>query len=102
MAEIEVRDVPAADRFEVHVDGKLAGFAVYRRAPGLIDFLHTEVDPEFGGQGVGSALVREALAAAADEDLAVIPHCPFVRAYLQRHPELVALVPEDRRAQFGL
>ena len=102
MAEIEVRDVPEADRFEVWVDGERAGFAAYMRKPGLIDFLHTEVDPKFGGRGVASTLIREALATARAEGLDVIPHCPFVRAYLQRHPELVDLVPPDRRAQFGL
>lgn len=98
----EVRDVPDAQRFEILLDGELAGFAVYTRRPGLIDFLHTEVDPRFEGHGVGSTLIREALERARDEGSQVLPHCPFVRAYLTRHPDLVELVPEHRRAQFGL
>ena len=102
MAELHVRDVPEFRRFEITVDGELAGFAVYMRRPGLIDFLHTEIDPRFEGRGVGSTLIAAALDAARVEGLDVIPHCPFVRAYLQRHPELVDLVPAARRAAFGL
>jgi uncharacterized protein len=83
-------------------DGELAGFTVYRSRAGLIAFMHTEIEPEFEGHGVGSALVREALEDARRKGLDVLPFCPFVNAYIERHREYVDLVPEDRREAFGL
>jgi uncharacterized protein len=98
----EVRDAPEADRYEVRVDGALAGFAEYRRRPGLIAFTHTEIDDRFEGQGLASALVRHALGAARAEGLAVLPFCPFVNGYVERHPEFADLVPAAFREQFGV
>ena len=99
-----VADNPAGQRFEAKVDGELAGFATYRRSrkQGLIAFMHTEVDDEFSGQGVGGPLVREALDAARAEGLAVLPFCPFVNSFIAEHPEYVDLVPECQREEFGL
>jgi len=48
-------------RYEAHLDGALAGFADYKLTNSLIVFPHTEVDPAFGGQGVGGAIVQFAL-----------------------------------------
>jgi uncharacterized protein len=99
---IEVRNNPEEERYEAVVDGQIAGFAVYRSRPGLIAFMHTEVDDAFEGQGVGSALVGQALTDARERGMEVLPFCPFVNAYIQRHPENVDLVPEARREVFGL
>jgi predicted GNAT family acetyltransferase len=99
---VEVRDVRAGHRFVLVVDGALAGTAQYRLEGDDVAFLHTEIDPAYEGRGLGSAFVREALRQVADRGVAVLPYCPFVRAYLQRHPELVHLVPAGRRAEFGL
>ena len=63
-AAIRVLDVPEHSRFEVRVDGELAGFAEYRRRPGLIAFTHTLIDPRFEGQGLASRLVQTALSDA--------------------------------------
>jgi predicted GNAT family acetyltransferase len=98
----EVRDSPAEQRYEVRVDGELAGFAQYRARPGLIAFTHTEVDDRFEGQGLASKLVAFALDDARARGLAVLPFCPFVNGYIQRHPEYADLVPEDRREAFDL
>ena len=84
------------------MDGQLAGFAVYRRRPGLIAFIHTEIEPAFEGQGLAGRLISAALEAARRETLAVLPFCPFVRDYIERHPEQLDLVPGQFRAQFGL
>ena len=97
-----VHDAPARDRFEIEVDGKLAGVAVYRRTPGKIAFLHTEIEPEFEGRGLGGILVKAALDAACSEGDEVFPYCPFVRSYIEGHPEYVDLVPEGHRAEFEL
>ena len=80
----------------------MAGFADYRSRPGLIAFIHTEVDDAFEGHGVGSALVGGALDDARRRDLEVLPFCPFVNSYIEKHREYVDLVPEPQRDAFGL
>lgn len=99
---VEVRDVRPGHRFVLVVDGALAGTAQYRLEGEDVAILHTELDPAFEGRGLGSAFVREMLRQVAARGVAVLPYCPFVRAYLQRHRDLVDLVPAARRAQFGL
>ena len=104
-----VVDVPERSRFEVRVDGRVAGFAQYRTkagpqdGTGLIVFTHTEIDDAFEGRGLGSTLVRAALDTARAKGLAVRPDCPFVRAYVARHPDAyLDLVPVELRARLGL
>src|SRR6478735_5006788 len=94
-ADIRVVDVPNQSRFEIRVDGEVAGFTEYRRRPGLIAFVHTLIDPRFEGQGLASQLVRTALTEARADGLAVVPFCPFVRSYIAGHPEYLDLVPEE-------
>jgi predicted GNAT family acetyltransferase len=102
-ADYAVVDVPERQRFEIRAGDRVAGFTEYRRHGGLIAFIHTEVDPEFEGKGVGSRLISAALDAARDQGLAVLPFCPFVRGYIRRHPEgYLDLVPADHRANFEL
>ncbi len=102
-----VADAPERSRFEIHVDGRLAGFAAYRAkpygdGPDLLVFTHTEVDDAFEGRGLGSVLVRTALDSARSRGLPVRPDCPFVRAYIARHPdEYLALVPAELRPRLG-
>jgi predicted GNAT family acetyltransferase len=91
-----------AGRFDIVVDGEPAGFVAYRRAGSTIELNHTEIDPEFEGRGLGSVLVREALDRARAGSLAVLPFCPFVRRYIQRHREYVDLVPVADRPRFDL
>jgi predicted GNAT family acetyltransferase len=81
-----VRDNPALDRFELDRDGHTA-VAYYRLSPGVITFTHTEVPPELSGRGIGSQLVRGALEAARAQGLKVVPKCPFVAAYMAKHPQ---------------
>ncbi len=76
----------AARRFEVNVGGERA-ILEYRRSPGVIDLIHTEVPAALRGRGLGEILVRAALDFARDHKLTVVPTCPYVKAYLQKHPE---------------
>ena len=82
-----ITDAPARERYEAHVDGDLAGVLEYIVKRGRIALIHTEVLPAHEGQGVGSALVRFALDDARRRELRVIATCPYVQAYLIRHPE---------------
>ena len=97
-----VRDNPEEKRYEIEVDGQVAGFVQYRKRPGLLAFIHTEIGPAFEGKGLGSTLIRSALEDARDQGLAVLPFCPFVNEYLRRHPGLASLVPAEHREAFGL
>jgi predicted GNAT family acetyltransferase len=95
---IEVTDNTAAKRFEVRVDGVLAGFAAYLLHPGFGDrpgvvvFTHTEVEPDFQGQGVAQELAARALDEVRAHGLKAQPLCPFIASYIRRHPEYEDLV----------
>ena len=99
---MNVTDHPERERYEIHVDGSLAGFAEYRGRKETRTFTHTEIDERFEGQGVGSRLVHDALEDARAKGLKVIPMCPFVKAYMARHPEYLDLVDPRLRHAFGL
>lgn len=91
--DVEVRDNPEKRQFEAYVDGKPAGFSAYDLTDGGIMILHTEVDDAFEGRGVGSALVRQMLdLILADGELKVTVLCPFVNAWLRRHPDYQELI----------
>ena len=97
-----VRDNPQQHRFEVLVDGEVAGFSAYRREGDAFAFTHTEVDDGHEGEGLGSELVRRALEQVREQGASVLPYCPFVASYLKKHPELQDLVPDPERERFGL
>ena len=96
--DLEVRDEPEEARYTARVGGRLAAIAVYWLRPAAIVFTHTEVLPELEGQGVGGALVRAALDDARHRGLAVVPYCPFVAAWISRHPDYEDLVPASERS----
>jgi predicted GNAT family acetyltransferase len=99
---IETADAPERDRYELSIDGEVVGFTAYRARPGLIAFVHTEVDERLQGRRLGDRLVRFALKDARARGLAVLPFCPFVKAFIERHREFEALVPDNYRERFGL
>jgi len=81
-----VRDNAAQKRFELEVEGHTA-YLYYRLEPGVITLVHTEVPEALGGRGVGSTLVRGVLDAIRAKGLKVVVTCPFVAAYMGKHPE---------------
>lgn len=92
---IAVRDVPESERYEVSVDGELAGFAAYRRRGDEVVFVHTDVAEGYEGRGVGGALARAALDDVRGRGLRAVPMCPFIAAWIRRHPDYHDLVPES-------
>jgi predicted GNAT family acetyltransferase len=102
MTEPLILDVTDRSRFEIHVDGTLAGFVDYRAEPGEITFTHTEVDSRYEGQGLGGKLARFVLDDARGRGLAVYPVCPFIRGWIEKHPDYLDLVPVAARARYDL
>jgi predicted GNAT family acetyltransferase len=87
-----VTDRPSELRYEIEVDGQVAGFLLYRVEPGVLELVHTDVDPRWEGKGVGATLVAGALDDVRGRGLTVRPYCPFVAAFIRRHPEYEELV----------
>jgi uncharacterized protein len=101
-----VTDNPSASRYEMHAmpAGELAGFVEYklRQHDTVISLVHTEIEPPFQGKGLATHLARFSLDDARQRGLAVLPLCPYINSWIKKHPEYTELVPQDRRAEFGL
>jgi len=95
---IAISNNVAESRYEIRVGDVVAGFAAYHLRPGRITFTHTEIADEFEGQGIASLLAVGALDAARAAGLLVTPLCPFIAAYIRRHPEYLDIV--DPAADF--
>ena len=93
MADVEIRNNKAENRYEALVEGVVAGFSAYQLTDLLVVFTHTEVDDAYEGQGVGSALARGALDDVRKEgSRKVLPLCPFIKAWIEKHPDYADLV----------
>ncbi|MBM0234717.1 N-acetyltransferase [Micromonospora sp. STR1_7] len=90
-----IEDNPAKNRFEILVDDALAGFTAYVPRGEVLVFTHTEVDPGFQGKGVASALIKGTLDEIRTRGVRLVPQCPFVAAYIDKHPEYADLVAEQ-------
>lgn len=100
-----VIDNPAEHRFEIRVGGKLVGFTEYEHRHAAVAFHHTEIDPRFRGRGLAGELIRFALDAARRAGRSVQPYCPFVRRFVEDHPEYhdlaAPITPPRESAQNG-
>ncbi|GHJ55357.1 N-acetyltransferase [Nonomuraea sp. TT08I-71] len=87
-----VEENPAKHRFEILVDDALAGFTAYVPRGEVLVFTHTEVDDRFQNMGVGSALIRGTLDQIRERGGRIAVQCPFMRAFIERHPDYADLV----------
>ena len=101
MADVVTSHNSDQHRYEARVDGELAGFIQYRESVGLVNLFHTEVDDRFEGRGLGSRLAAGALDAARAAGDPVVPLCPFIASYIERHPEYDDVVDHELLARFG-
>ncbi|CAN5503619.1 GNAT family N-acetyltransferase [soil metagenome] len=93
---IDVQNLPVnnneiAQRFEVALDDQLAVIE-YKKAGHVYTMTHTEVPPSFAGKGIAQHLVKSALDMVQAEGGQVVPQCPYVKTYIQRHPEYQPLI----------
>ena len=84
-------DNAANHRFELELPEGLA-FVSYRRAGDVLHLVHAEVPAALEGRGVGSRLVRETLELIRTRGERIVPVCPFIVAFVARHPEYASLV----------
>jgi predicted GNAT family acetyltransferase len=95
----QVHDNTEEGRYEITVDDVLTGFARYVRRGGRAYFVHTEIESKHEGAGLGSALARGALDAQRALGEPVVPLCPFIRDYIERHPEYADVVDHEMLAK---
>jgi hypothetical protein len=91
MVAVNVQNDTVKHRFFVELDGQLALLS-YRLSPGKVTFTHAEVPRAFEGHGIASAIGKAALEWAKAENLRVVPACPFMASYVEKHPEYQSLV----------
>jgi predicted GNAT family acetyltransferase len=95
-ADLEIVDNAAERRYEARLDGVVVGISEYRQAPSRRIVFHTEVASEHEGRGIGARLAKGVLEDIRARGLRVTPRCPFIAAYLGRHPEYADLVAGPR------
>ena len=98
----DVRNNTALERFEITVDGEVAGYIEYQDTAGERAFVHTEIDPRFEGQGYGRDLVEAALHATGAEGLGALPMCRVVGHFIETRPQYLSMVPHWARDRLGL
>ena len=104
MEKLTVVDNPAASQFEARADGgAVVGFLTYdaEAADGAVVVMHSVVEPVFEGQGVGGRLASGALDLIRASGRQVVPLCPFVSAYIQRHAQYQDLVRPEQDSGRG-
>lgn len=78
---------PAQHRFEAAVEGELAVAEYKMTSPSVMRLTHTVVPKALEGRGIAGALARFAMAHAREHQLKIDPQCPYMRAYMEKHPE---------------
>lgn len=84
---VDIADNSAKSRFEAKIDGEVAGQIDYQIQGGVITYTHTGVPAAFEGKGIASALAKFALDQARSQGQVVVPRCPFIAEYINRHPQ---------------
>ena len=91
----EVRNNRDRARYELLVDGELAGFVQYNMRGGRLILVHTEIHEDRAGHGLASILVAAALDDIRTRGLHIVPVCPFVESFIRHHPEYDDLVDHE-------
>ena len=97
-----VLEIPEQHRYVISTGGEQVGVLEYQRDGETLAILHAETDPAHTGKGLAGELTRVVLDDARTRGDAVLPFCPYVSAWIRKHPEYTDLVPPNEQAQFGL
>ncbi len=90
--DVTVRENADERRYELMLDGKMAGHAAYRVRDGVTVITHSEIDPAYRGRGLGTELAGRTLDALRAQHARIMPSCPFFAKYVADHPEYADLV----------
>ncbi len=82
----------SAGRYEIREGDAVRGHIDYRADGNTLDMHHTEVDPSQQGRGIGSRLAAGALDDVRSRGMKVVPSCPFIADYIERHPDYTDLI----------
>lgn len=93
MTSINIVNNEKENRFEYIVEGELAELQ-YKIRNNNMYFMHTGVPKSMKGQGIGEAIVKQGLEYAVAQNLNIVVYCPFVKTYLERHPEYTERISE--------
>lgn len=88
----EITDNVALRRYELPIADEALALAYYGLEDGRAVLRHTEVPPEYGGQGIGTRLAHAVFELLRADGRRVIAKCPFMAAYAARHPEYAAML----------
>lgn len=97
-----VLEIPEQHRYVISIGAEQVGVMEYQRDGETLALLHAETDPAHSGKGLAGELTRVVLDEARARGDAVLPLCPYVSAWIRKHPEYTDLVPLNERSQFGL
>ncbi|ADY27303.1 acetyltransferase (plasmid) [Deinococcus proteolyticus MRP] len=100
--QLDIRHNETEQRYEAYQDGQLVGHLAYEDLGNAALLTHTEIDPQSGGKGYGSQLVAGALEGLRQQGKSVVPQCPFVASFIQKHPEYLELVHPNQRGQLSM
>lgn len=98
---VRIEHEPDLGRYEIYGDDRRAGYLKYRIQGDLMAIDHTEIDDRFEGEGLGGDIARHVLDEARAQGKGVLPFCPFIRSWIDRHPEYEDLIPAEQRSRFG-
>ena len=87
-----VEHEPERRRFVLRIEGAVAALDYVPRGERTLDYRHTFVPEPLRGRGIASKLTAAALEYAQANDLGVVPTCPFVAAFIDRHPKYRPLI----------
>ena len=91
-SDVTVTKNADGSRYEAHIDGERVGLISYTERDGAVIMPHTEVDPEFGGRGIAGQLTKFALHDVRAEGKSVVPACPYIAGWIEKHPDYADLV----------
>ncbi|MCU1372803.1 MAG: GCN5-related N-acetyltransferase [Actinomycetia bacterium] len=92
MSDPTVVDDPSRSRYELLLDDHVAGTVAYLRHGDILDLVHTEIEPDHEGEGLGSAIARGVLDDVRRRGLRIRPTCPFIAGWLEKHPAYEDLI----------
>jgi predicted GNAT family acetyltransferase len=93
--DISITNQTSRQRYELAVGGTLAAVAEYRPRGGNIEFVHTEVVPQYEGKGLAQQLAQHALDDVRSQGRKAVVSCSYMAKYIERHPQYQDLLAGD-------